>query len=214
VHDQVVHESALGIIAVWANPCHGVPPERTDDTGRPKQREWTCYVREVDLAAERRYQREAVAASFAIAVVAAVFASAAFPFFPRSEDALFLAVNMGLLLGIAYVPPLLQSSPAFLVRSISWQVKTRWVLLLAAIFYWIVAVRPDGGRRFFAAATALAAVSLAAFAVGRRQWHAHEIAWTMLFAGDLAVLVYASDALEASLTLAVLAGISAFLLIV
>ena len=168
----------------------------------------------MEIAAETRYRRSAAACAFALALAATVFAACAFPFAPGAEAALFTAVNLALLLALAYVPATLQAAPAFLVRSIVWQANARWLALAAALVYWVAALRPDAAKVFFAALTWLAAINLVALNLGRRHWHAHEFAWTLYFAGDLALLVYLSGTLEATMTLATVAAVSAFLLIV
>lgn len=168
----------------------------------------------VDTAGERRYQRWAAVASFAIAVVGAVFAAAAFPFSSRAEAVLFLLTNVAMLLALAYVPLYLQNSAAVLVRSIAWQAMARWMVLAVALVYWVIAIRPEGGWAFFGALAWEGIWNIVASAAGRRHWRAHDLAWTLYFAADLVLLAYVVRQLPATMTLAMMITTSAFLLIV
>ena len=163
--------------------------------------------------AERRLQRWAALAAFVVAIAAAIFASAAFPFVARSEAYLFVAANLLFLLALAFIPAWLHARPGFLVRSIVWQAVFRWCALLLAAGYWLLFVRPAGASAVAICLAALAAVNVIAAGLGGRHWHHHDLAWTLYFAGDFVLLVYLVGALDWPLLFALIAGASAFLLI-
>ena len=163
--------------------------------------------------AERRFQAWAALAAFAVAVAAAIFASAAFPFVDPPEAYLFILVNLFFLLALALIPTSLHARPGFLVRGLMWQAVLRWCALVIATVYWWMEVRPDAARPTAICLGGLAVVNVIAAGLAGRHWHHHDFAWSLYFAGDFVVLVYLVGALNSPLLFALIAALSAFLLI-
>ena len=163
--------------------------------------------------AERRFQAWAALAAFAVAVAAAIFASAALPFVDPPQAYLFIATNLFFLLALALIPTWLHARPGFLVRGLVWQAMLRWCALLVATAYWWWEVRPDDARPTALCLGALAIVNVIAAGLGGRHWHHHDFAWSLYFAGDFVLLVYLVGKLDSPLLFALIAALSAFLLI-
>ncbi|HEU5451412.1 MAG TPA: hypothetical protein VFU76_05475 [Terriglobales bacterium] len=163
--------------------------------------------------AARRFQAWAALAAFAVALAAAIFAAAALPFVDPPQAYLFIGTNLFFLLALALIPNWLHGRPGFLVRGIVWQAILRWCALLVAAAYWWREVRPDDARQTATCLGALAVVNIVAAGLGGRHWHHHDFSWSLYFAGDFILLVYLVGKLDSPLLFALIATLSAFLLI-
>lgn len=162
----------------------------------------------------RRYRAWATLGVLTLSAAAVIFVRAAARFATTAQAALFVIGNLALIVAVPYVPKYLHMRTDFARRSVSWQVRMRWILLALALLYWVLAVRAHDAMRFLACFGALAIVNLIAATVGRGRAHAGGFVWLLYLATDLALLFYLIGLLRSPLLYALVAGISAFLLLV